>query len=93
MQATKLPGPDDPQFAPIRSDLARLYLRHRVDLGLALATDEWIVAHVNDITAVFWTLSRHALDHGNVGWLRKYRWWIQAAIALHHGERATALDG
>jgi hypothetical protein len=39
--------------------VARLYMRHRVDLGLALVSDEWIVAHTNDITATLWFLSRH----------------------------------
>jgi hypothetical protein len=40
-------------------------MRHRVDLGLALAGDEWIIDHVNDVTAALWFLSRHALDHND----------------------------
>jgi hypothetical protein len=84
---TPAPPPDD------ANKVARLCMRHRVDLGLALASDEWLVAHTNDITAVFWTLSKHALDHNNIGWLCKYRWWVQAAIRLHHGEPAVKLDG
>jgi hypothetical protein len=42
--------------------VARLYVWHRVDLGLALASDQWIVARTNDIGAVLWTLSKHALE-------------------------------
>jgi hypothetical protein len=85
--------PDDPQFAPIRADLARLYMRHRVDLGLALASDQSLVANTDNITATLWCLSKHALDHNDVSWLRRHRWWIRAAISLHHGECTTALDG
>jgi hypothetical protein len=33
------PGPDAAEFAGIRADLSRLYMRHRLDLGLALASD------------------------------------------------------
>ena len=44
----------------VRADLARLYMRHRLDLGLALTTDEWIIEHVNDILAALWFLSARA---------------------------------
>lgn len=68
-------------------------MRHRLDLGLALASDEWLVTHTNDLTAVLWTLSKLALDRNDVNWLRRHRWWVQAAIRLHHGAATTTLDG
>ena len=64
MATTEL-RPDDPEFAGIRADLARLYMRHRRDLVMTLASDEWIVAHTNDITMTLWTLTQHAIDHGD----------------------------
>ena len=36
------------------------------DLGLAVAPDEWIIEHTNDLTAALWFLSQHAIDHGDV---------------------------
>ena len=30
----------------------------RLDLGLTLASDEWVIEHVTDISAVLWTLSQ-----------------------------------
>jgi hypothetical protein len=92
MATTEL-RPDDPEFAGIRADLARLFLRHRVDLGMALASDEWIVEHTNDITATLWVLSKHAIDHGDEGWLTRHYWWLQAATRLNRGEASTPLDG
>ena len=68
-------------------------MRHRLDLGLALASDEWIIEHTNDVTAALWFLSRHALDHGDWSWLHRHRRWLKAATRLWHGEATTTLDG
>ena len=89
----QFPDPDAPEFAAIRADLARLYMRHRVDLGMTLASDEWIVAHTNDITMTLWHLTQHAIDHGDVPWLTRHHWWLQAAARLDRGEASTPLDG
>jgi hypothetical protein len=88
-----MPHPDDAEFAGLRSDLARLYMRHRVDLGMTLASDEWIVARTNDITATLWFLTQHATDHGDVRWLTRHYWWLQAATRLNRGEASAPLDG
>ena len=92
MATTEL-RPDDPEFAGIRADLARLYLRHRLDLGIAPASDEWIVEHVNDLTTALWGLTQHAINHGDEGWLTRHYWWLQAATRLNRGEPSTPLDG
>ena len=86
------PDPDDAEFAPIRADLSRLYTRHRLDLGVALASDEWIIEHTNDLTATLWFLTQHAIDHNDVGWLTRHHWWLQAAVRLNRGEPSTPLD-
>jgi hypothetical protein len=85
--------PDAAEFAGIRADFARLFMAHRLGLGLALASDEWIIEHTNDLTATLWFLSRHALDHKDEASLRRHYWWLQAATRLWHGEATTTLDG
>ena len=73
-------------------DLARLFMEHRLDLGRALANDEWIIANTNSITATLYFLSVHAMDHNDRPWLRRHHWWLQAATRLSHGESAGLLD-
>jgi hypothetical protein len=85
--------PDAAEFAGIRADLARLFIAHKADMGMGGYPDAYFVERTNDVTAVLWVLSQHAIDHGDWDWLRRHRWWIQAAIRLHHGEATTALDG
>ena len=43
MQRTDLPDLADPEFTPIRAALARAYLLHRADLGVAYRNDADIV--------------------------------------------------
>ena len=43
--------PAAPEFAPIRADLARLYLAHKAELKLDGMADDEIVAKVDAITA------------------------------------------
>jgi hypothetical protein len=89
-----LPEPDDTEFAGIRADLARLFMQHRADLGIALASDEWIIEHANDLTAALWGLTQHAIDRNDEPWLRRHHWWLQAATRLNRGEPSTPpLDG
>ena len=33
----------------------------RVDLSMALASDQWIIERVNDVTAALWSLTQHAI--------------------------------
>jgi hypothetical protein len=37
--------PDDPEFAGTRGEFARLFIDHKADLGMAAASDEFIVEH------------------------------------------------
>jgi hypothetical protein len=63
------PDPDAAKFADVRADMARLYMRHRSEVALALASHEWIIANTNDLTATLYCLSVHAMDHGDEAWL------------------------
>jgi hypothetical protein len=60
MQPTEFPNPDAPEFAPIRADLARLFIAHKAEMSMADWPDEAILAHVNDITATLISLVRRA---------------------------------
>ncbi len=65
----------------------------RYRLGIALASDQWIIAHTNDLTATLWFLAQHAIDKGDEAWLIWLYWWLQAATRLSHCEatpRSTA---
>jgi hypothetical protein len=44
-----LPHPDAAEFAPIRGELARLYIRHKAELKMGDWSDEQIAAQVSDI--------------------------------------------
>jgi hypothetical protein len=57
MPATDLGGPsedppnlDAPEFAPVKTRLARAFLDHKADLDIA--SDQEIIDHVDDITAI-----------------------------------------
>ena len=50
MVLTDFAHPDSPEFAPVHTELARLYLAHKADLGLDSETDD-DVANVSAITA------------------------------------------
>jgi hypothetical protein len=49
------------EFAPIRGELARAFLKHRASMGLGDASDEWILAHVDDICVALSALTEHAI--------------------------------
>ena len=63
--ATELPHPDDLEFAPIRADLARLYLAHKYELSMADWPDDEIVARTSDISAPLVALTMHARQNGD----------------------------
>jgi hypothetical protein len=92
MVPTDIPNPDAPEFAPIRGELARLFIEHRDDLGLMVESDDWIVEHVGLITIALIRLTTHALDHGDEAWLARHAWWREASRRLFKGEAATRHD-
>jgi hypothetical protein len=48
----ELPDLNAPEFAPIKARFARDYLEHKADIGTPHATDQEILDHVDDITAL-----------------------------------------
>jgi hypothetical protein len=88
-----LPDPDAAEFAPIRADLARLFLEHKAELGLGGWTDDQIVAKVSDITAALFGCGQVALQRGDTEWLDRHRWFSDACTRLFVDQPAVPLDG
>jgi hypothetical protein len=61
MAETEIPDLDAAEFTPIGGELARAFIAHKADMGMAERSDEWIVAHVDDVCAVLTTLTEHAV--------------------------------
>ena len=86
-------NPDAPEFAPIRADLARLFILHKAELGMAEWRDEAIVAETNNIMAALMAASTHALAHDDQAWIERHRWFGEALDRLFRDQPATRLDG
>lgn len=53
--------PDASEFAPIRADLARLFILHKAELGMAVCSGEEIIAQTNDICGALMVTATHAV--------------------------------
>jgi hypothetical protein len=85
--------PDGPEFANVRADLARLFIEHKVELGLYNWLDEEIVAKVSDITAALIGCGQVALHRGDTAWLDRHCWFADATERLLKDQPAVLLDG
>jgi hypothetical protein len=75
-------------FAPIRGELARLYIAHALDLGLGGCTDTEIV-----ITAALIGCCQVALQRGDRAWLDRHHWFGEACERLFNSQQVVPLDG
>jgi hypothetical protein len=80
------------EYALIRADLARLFLQHKLELGIADWADEAIVAQVNAIAGALMAASTHAVAHGDRRWLDRHAWFSKACERLFNDEPAVPLD-
>jgi hypothetical protein len=87
----EFPDLADPEFAPIRTRLVRAYLDHKVDLGIA--SDEAVIAHVDDITAILIGLVRRSVRERDHAWAARFEWFSDLYGELISGEAGAALDG
>ena len=85
--------PGAPEFASVRADLGRLYIRHKADLSMADRPDDEIVARVNDITATLIILAKMARASDVWDWLLRRRWFFAACGRLFEDGDAVPLDG
>jgi hypothetical protein len=76
-----------------RARFARLYLEHKVDLGVPNADDASIVAHVDDITFVLMRGVSRAVESGNVNFMTRFSWFADACAEVWDGAPNWTLDG
>ena len=88
-----VPDPADPQFAPIRADLARLFIARKVELGIADWADDKVVDQVNWIASALIACGMVALQRGDQAWLERHAWFSEAVERLFDDHPAVPLDG
>jgi hypothetical protein len=93
MPLIRFPDPGSPEFAPIRADLARLYLAHKTELKLDDVADAEIVANVNAITQALMIAGTQATQRGDRAWMERHRWFGEAVQRLFADLPAAPLDG
>jgi hypothetical protein len=84
--------PNAEEFAGIRADLGRLFIRHKHDLSLSHWSDAEIAEHAGVITSALIELGKSAKANGDTRWLLRHKWWFAAVGRLFDGERAAPLD-
>jgi hypothetical protein len=91
-RAADEPGKLSP-FAPLKARLARVYLEHKDYLGVPLADDAEIVAHVDEITVLLFDRAGKALRSNNERWLKRYAWFAEIVDDLIEQRPGAPLDG
>ncbi len=92
----ELPDLNSPEFAAIKSRLARAYLDHKADIGAPHATDQDILDHVDDITALMLGAMARAIADRRRTWLqhlRLVRQYPDLMIELLEDEPGKPFDG
>ena len=72
----ELPDLNAPEFAHIKTRLAKAYLDHKADIGAPNATDEAIVEHTDEITALMMGALGRAMAERRHTWLLHYSWFV-----------------
>jgi len=95
MPPNDVPPLDDPSHDPVRGELARLFITHKADLGLAERPDADIIARVDDVAALMMESHGRALLAGDAGreWLGRYAWFGEACDRLYIGQSADTMNG
>jgi hypothetical protein len=89
----ELPDLNSPEFAAIKSRFARAYLDHKGDIGAPHATDQDILDHVDDITALMLGALGRAMAERRHTWLQHYGWFTDLVIELLDDQPGKPLDG
>lgn len=79
------PDLDAPEFAPIRRELAQLFVAHKADMGFVVESDDYIAAHVDLITIALIQLTMQAHERGDDVWLARHQSWREAMVRLAEG--------
>jgi hypothetical protein len=92
--AASIPAdPDAAEFAGIRADLGRLFIRHKADMGLGDWSDADIVANTNRIAGAIMAAGCVALDRNDTDWLARHKWFSDAAERIFADGQAVPMDG
>jgi hypothetical protein len=89
----ELPDLNAPEFAPIKARFARANLEHKADLGVPNASDEAVLARVDDITALMLGALGRAMAERRHTWLRHYGWCTDPVIELLDDQPGKSLHG
>ena len=89
----ELPDLNSPEFAPISARLAGAYLSHKDDLGVPNASDEAVLARVDEITLLLFAASVRAWRGDNQRWKERYRWFAEIVSELLDDKPDKPLDG
>jgi hypothetical protein len=84
------PDLNAPEFAPIKTRLARAYLDHKADLGVG--SDQEIIDRVDDITAILFGLTCRAVRGDDYEWMARFGWFAEIVAALSE-DRPERLAG
>jgi hypothetical protein len=90
---TDLPPLDSPEFAPIKYRLTRAYLEHRADVVPPHVSDESIILHADDITALLFGAMARAVAANHGPWFARYAWFTDLLIELFDDVPGRPLDG
>lgn len=95
MELTDIPPPNHPMFAKMRTRCARAYIEHKAELGVREASDEEIVARVDEINAILLGGLSRAMrgDPGTAAWMANYRWFCELLVELIEGDEGAPLNG
>jgi hypothetical protein len=89
----ELPDLNAPEFAPIKARFARDYLEHKADLGVPNASDEAVLARVDEITATLFASSVRPWRTDDQRWKEHYGWFAAIMSELLDDEPGKPLDG
>ena len=93
MAIDDVPPLDDPSHNATRGELARLFVQHKAELGLAVRDDFEIVARVDDIAWHLWQRAALAA-HTRQGKAFSHRWpWVVEVLwRLNEGQQSVPMD-
>jgi hypothetical protein len=94
MAKTDVPDLNSPEFASLRSHLARAFITHKAELGpeAAASSDQAILDRTDDIMAVLLSGMARAQANRNVAWLRRYAWFVDLVEGLANDQPGKPLD-
>jgi glutamyl-tRNA reductase len=89
----ELPDLNSPEFAAIKTRLARAYIEHKADIGAPRDTDEAVVERVDEITVLLMSAMARAMAERREPWLNHYSWFVDLLNEMLNDLPDKPLDG